>query len=63
MKKTNTKPIKLIWECEICGDRVTSYSNHTHDMNFCKCGQSAVDLEEWYQRNMGKIKEISRSNK
>ena len=27
----------------------------------CECGESAVDLEEGYQRSMGKIKEIKRS--
>ncbi|MEA2015457.1 MAG: hypothetical protein U9O59_01860 [Actinomycetota bacterium] len=52
--------VKLTWQCELCGDIVVSYSNKRHDMNYCKCGESAVDLEEWYQRNMGKIKEIKR---
>jgi len=54
------KYIKLTWKCAECGDVVTSYSNRRHDMNFCKCGLSGVDLEEWYQRNIGKIIEIKR---
>jgi len=29
-------------------------------MNYCECGKSAVDLEEHYQRGMGKVKDISR---
>ena len=52
--------IKLIWQCEKCKDVVTSYSHFRHDMNFCACGESAVDLEEYYQRVIGDIKEISR---
>ena len=32
-------------------------------MDYCKCGESAVDLEEGYQRGMGKIKEIKRTVK
>jgi hypothetical protein len=51
---------KLTWRCEICGDTVESYSDKRHDMNTCKCGKSAVDLEDWYQRNMGKVKELKR---
>jgi len=51
---------KLIWKCKKCGDVQTSYSNRRHDMQMCKCGQSGVDLEEWYQRNIGSIEEVSR---
>ena len=54
--------IRLIWKCEDCEDVVTSYSHLRHDMNYCECGKSAVDLEEYYQRNIGKVKEISREN-
>ena len=52
--------IRLIWQCEECKDVVISYSNLRHDMNYCECGKSAVDLEEHYQRIMGKVKDISR---
>lgn len=54
------KAIKLTWKCGICGDEVVSYSNRRHEMNCCKCGKSAVDLEEHYQRDIGKVIEIKR---
>lgn len=52
--------IRLIWKCELCEDIVISYSHIRHDMNTCECGKSAIDLEEFYQRSMGKIQELSR---
>ena len=54
------RKIKLIWQCEKCNDKVTSYSDERWTMNTCKCGLTSVDLEEWYQRNTGKVKEIKR---
>ena len=54
---------RLIWKCELCGDVVTSYSNLRWDMNYCRCGESAVDFEEYYSRFMGKVKEIDTSEK
>tara|TARA_R110000772_G_scaffold238560_1_gene350547 strand:+ start:511 stop:717 length:207 start_codon:yes stop_codon:yes gene_type:complete len=54
------KKIRLIWKCEECEDVVVSYSHLRYDMNNCDCAKSAVDLEEHYQRSMGKVKEISR---
>tara|TARA_R110000824_G_scaffold26310_1_gene90559 strand:- start:136 stop:471 length:336 start_codon:yes stop_codon:yes gene_type:complete len=30
-------------------------------MDYCKCGESAVDLEKGYQRDMGKVKELKRT--
>ena len=53
--------IILEWQCEICKDIQLSDSIRRHHMDYCKCGESAVDLEDEYQRNMGKIKEIKRS--
>jgi hypothetical protein len=50
--------IKLTWQCEECNDIVTSYSHLRHSMDYCKCGKSAVDLEEHYRRNIGKVKDI-----
>ena len=29
-------------------------------MDYCKCGESAVDLEDGHQRSMGKVKELKR---
>lgn len=54
------EPIRLIWQCEYCNDVVVSYSHLRHDMNWCECGKSAVDLEDGYQRGAGKVKDISR---
>jgi len=51
--------IRWIWQCNYCKDIVSSLSNKRHDMNYCKCGKSAVDLEEWYVRGMGDYKVIS----
>ena len=58
--KAKNPVIKLTWECGECGDVKVSYSNRRHDMNYCGCGKSAVDLEEYYQRSMGVVKSISR---
>jgi hypothetical protein len=59
----NKKYVELTWQCKECKDIVVSYSNRRHDMNFCKCGKSAIDLEENYQRGMGNIKVISKKVK
>jgi len=56
MKET----IRLIWQCGECEEVVVSYSNIRHDINYCECGKSAVDLEGGFQREMGKVKDISR---
>jgi len=52
--------IRLAWSCGFCDDVVISYSDVGYDMNYCGCGCSAVDLEEYYQRNVGKVVEIRR---
>lgn len=59
----NINKIRLIWKCEECEDIVVSYSHLKHDMNYCECSKSAVDLEEYYQRDKGKVKYISRKKK
>ena len=51
----------LEWQCEECEDIQLSDSIRTHHMDYCKCSESAVDLEEDYQRQFGKIKEIKRT--
>lgn len=49
--------VKMIkkWKCLKCGTINQSDSKKTHCMDYCKCGQSAVDLEEHYGRVMGNI--------
>jgi len=51
--------ILWLWQCNYCKDITASYSHLTHDMNHCKCGKSAVDLEEYYARGMGDYDVIS----
>ena len=53
--------IRLIWRCKKCKDVVISYSHLRHEMNYCECGESAIDLEEHYQRTLGDgVEDISR---
>ena len=53
--------IILEWQCEICQDIQLSDSIRRHHMDYCKCGESGVDLEEGYQRTFGKVKDIKRT--
>ena len=55
--------IRLIWQCEYCNDVVISYSHLRHEMNWCQCGKSAVDLEDGYQRVTGKVKDVSKKKR
>ena len=52
--------IILEWQCQECEDIQLSDSIRTHHMDYCRCGESGVDLEDGYQRGMGKVKEIKR---
>jgi len=45
--------MKMIWKCPECGDVVTSDDNERHTMDYCKCKETAVDLEQHYCRFMG----------
>ena len=51
----------LTWQCTSCKDIQLSDSHRVHHMDWCKCGDSAVDLEENLQRGVGKVKEIKRT--
>ena len=59
--RLNNMRVILEWQCEICKDIQLSDSIRTHHMDYCKCGESAVDLEKGYQRDMGKVKELKRT--
>jgi hypothetical protein len=50
--------MKMKWKCVKCGDIVISDSEDVHKMDYCKCGESAVDLEEHYCRFLGDVVEI-----
>ena len=59
--RLNDMRVILEWQCEICKDIQLSDSIRTHHMDYCRCGESAVDLEDGYQRGMGKVKELKRT--
>lgn len=44
---------RMIWKCGYCNDVVISYSHLVHDMNYCDCSKTAVDLENSYCRSQG----------
>lgn len=46
---------KITWKCGLCYSIQESFSNRRWDMDVCKCGQSGMDLEEFYSREMGKV--------
>lgn len=50
------------WKCEICDDTFITDSKARWDMVGCKCGNTAVDDEEWYNRFMGKPQLLVQSN-
>ena len=50
---------RIIWRCLDCDDVVISYSHLRHQMNYCDCGKSAMDLEDCYSRTVGNIENIS----
>ena len=59
----NMGSMRMTWKCVKCGSIVVSHSDIRHDMNFCKCGEAGVDLEEFYTRTFGKIDVISLEEK
>ena len=53
--------IILEWQCEYCKDIQLSDSIRRQHMDYCKCGESSIDLEEEYMREMGKPKTLKRT--
>ncbi len=51
----------LEWRCGYCDSIQKSDSSKRWSMDYCKCGESFVDLEEHYQRNMGEVIVINTS--
>ena len=51
----------LEWRCGYCDSIQTSDSAKRWSMDYCQCGESFVDLEEHYQRNMGEVIVINTS--
>ncbi len=58
-----TKIVRVKWECGKCKSVQKAYSHQRHQMSTCKCGESGVDLEQWYQRSMGSVNELARDVK
>lgn len=50
--------MKVTWVCKYCNDIVVSNSKERHQMDYCKCKKSAMDLEEHYSRHIGNIMEM-----
>ncbi len=46
----------MTWQCEICGSKQISRDSEKHTMDWCECKRSAVDLEKYYTRTVGKLK-------
>lgn len=37
----------IVWQCKYCKDIIMSDSREHHQMDQCKCGKCAVDLESY----------------
>ena len=53
--------MKVLWECNKCGDRIESDSKERHKMDTCRCGYSFMDLEEGYWRDGGDLTVIKKT--
>jgi len=52
--------MKIAWVCDKCNWLVVSDSKEHHQMDYCKCMESAVDLEEYMCRMQGCPRVIAR---
>ena len=52
--------MKVAWVCDICDWLTVSYSKEQHTMDTCKCGECAIDLEEYYMRRQGSPRSIAK---
>lgn len=50
------------YECGFCKDTFITDCKTRWNMVKCKCGETAVDDEEFYSRGFGKPKLLSKSN-
>lgn len=56
------KYVYIKWKCRECGDIVISNKFRHHQMDFCKCGKTGVDLETYQLRMSGFPDEVERYN-
>jgi hypothetical protein len=61
-EKDNKKIRYSKWICTQCEDTFITDSKARWDMVGCKCGKTAVDDEEYYQRFMGSPKLLEQSD-
>ncbi len=53
--------MRVKWKCKHCNDVVISDSTQRHTMDYCGCGKSALDLEEWGSRPMGEYEPLEQT--
>ena len=46
------------YKCKKCEDVFTANSKEHHKMDYCKCGECGVDLEEYCERHIGEVEEL-----
>ncbi len=52
--------MKIAWVCDLCNWLQVSDSDLRHQMDYCKCKQTAIDLENEYTGAMGNPRIIAR---
>jgi hypothetical protein len=52
--------MKICWVCDKCNWLQVSDSKEHHQMDSCRCGESAVDLEDYMCRMQGCPRVIAR---
>ena len=50
--------VRIAWQCKECGWLTVSDSKLRHQMDYCRCEKTALDLEETYARMMGAYKPL-----
>jgi hypothetical protein len=50
----------IYWKCGDCNSHHISDKKKRHQMDWCKCGNSALDAEEFYSRGIGNVIEITK---
>ena len=59
-QRYQTKMVRVItWQCKLCNEVLVSRDDEHHQMDWCACGKSAVDLEKDYCRIVGDINMVS----
>lgn len=49
------------YKCPKCKDVFIANSEEHHKMNWCKCGECAVDLESYCERHIGDVIELGKT--